>query len=154
MLLSLDLATSTGWAVFAHGQRLSQGLWKLTPGRHESAGMRFVKLRSSLNSILAGFPELSLVAFEEVAGHKGTSAAHIYGGLVAILLTWCRENGIEVTAIPVGTVKKRATGKGNAGKPAMIAAANEMWGLNLGAKDHDIADACWVGQCAVEMYSL
>ena len=31
-------------------------------------------------------------------------------------------NGVDYQSVPVGTIKKHATGMGNAGKPAMIAA--------------------------------
>jgi Holliday junction resolvasome RuvABC endonuclease subunit len=79
------------------------------------------------------------VYYEEVAAHKGTAAAHIYGGLVATLQSFCEERNIPYCGVPVGTIKRYATGKGNANKEAMIAAAQVKHGY-LGDNDNE-ADA-------------
>jgi Holliday junction resolvasome RuvABC endonuclease subunit len=52
----------------------------------------------------------------------GTDAAHVYGGLLAHLTAWCEAQVIPYQGVPVGTIKKHATGKGNADKAAMMAA--------------------------------
>ncbi|WP_246099051.1 hypothetical protein [Tepidimonas thermarum] len=66
---------------------------------------------------------IDLVVYEEVRNHKGVDAAHIYGGFMAHLTAWCEHHQIPYQGVPVGTIKKHATGKGNAGKAEMIAAA-------------------------------
>ena len=38
------------------------------------------------------------------------------------LTAWCEHHNIPYQGVPVGTIKKHATGKGNAGKDEMIAA--------------------------------
>lgn len=66
---------------------------------------------------------LDAVYFEEVRRHRGVDAAHIYGGFLANLSAWCEEHRIPYQGVPVGTIKKHATGKGNANKEDMIEAA-------------------------------
>lgn len=53
----------------------------------------------------------------------GVDAAHAYGGFMAHLTAWCEHHQIPYQGVPVGTIKKHATGKGNASKAEMIAAA-------------------------------
>ena len=64
--------------------------------------------------------ELQAVYFEEVRRHASTDSAHVYGGLMATLTAWCEHHKIPYQGVPVGTIKKHATGKGNADKVAMI----------------------------------
>lgn len=64
-----------------------------------------------------------------------------------------RSDQIEcLEAIDVATVKRTATGKGNADKLAMIAAANARWSLSLGPKDDDEADARWIAETAGQQF--
>ena len=85
--------------------------------------------------------------------HVGTDAAHVYGGLLAVLTSWGELRGVPYEGVPVGTIKRHATGKGNANKDSMIAAArsrgfdptddNEADALALlgWAQDHRMGDA-------------
>ena len=50
-----------------------------------------------------------------------TDAAHAYGGFLATLTAWCEHHQIPYQGVPVGTIKKHATGKGNASKDEMVA---------------------------------
>ncbi len=59
--------------------------------------------------------------FEEVRAHAGTDAAHIYGGFLGMLTAWCEEHEVPYEGVPVGTIKRYATGKGNADKTKMVA---------------------------------
>ncbi len=121
--LALDLGTKTGFAVTAARGVVVSGTWGL--GDVKDKDGRFVRLREQLDRQHKATP-FKRVAFEDVKAHKGTQAAHIYGGFKATLITWCRDNGLgEPVAVPVGTLKKYWTGKGNADKTAMIARARE-----------------------------
>jgi Holliday junction resolvasome RuvABC endonuclease subunit len=42
---------------------------------------------------------------------------------MAVLTAWAELRGVPYEGVPVGTIKRHATGKGNANKDAMIAAA-------------------------------
>lgn len=99
--------------------------------------MRFVKFRSRLNECRAAFP-IGRVYFEEVRKHAGTDAAHVYGGLMGILTEWCEDNRIPYEGVPVGTIKKHWTGKGNASKKEML---DECFEREIPVQDDNEADA-------------
>lgn len=121
--LALDLGTITGWAV-DDGQTITSGTISLKPRRFEGGGMRFLRFRHWLDEMRQTGPgPIAAVYFEEVRRHLGTDAAHIYGGLLGVVTAWCEEHEIPYQGVPVGEIKKHATGKGNADKAAMIAAA-------------------------------
>lgn len=125
-ILALDLGTNCGFALLHPTGLTVSGTWDLSVNkkRMESAGMRYVRFREHLN-MMSKNNGVSQVYFEEVRRHAGTTAAHVYGGLLAILLAWCTENGIEYQSVPVGEIKRAWTGKGNADKDAMIAEARK-----------------------------
>lgn len=120
-LLALDLGTTTGWAVRSRG-RIESGTISFRPSRYDGGGMRFLRFRAWLDDLLGSTPDLSAIFFEEVRRHVGTDAAHIYGGLLAILTSWCEQRSIAYQGVPVGTIKKFIAGKGNADKHAVIQA--------------------------------
>ena len=99
--------------------------------------MRFVKFRARLEEIARGYP-IEIVSFEEVRRHRGTDAAHVYGGLLAILTEWCESRGVPYEGVPVGEIKQAWTGKGNADKTAMMQAA---FGRGYSPSDDNEADA-------------
>ncbi len=130
-ILALDLGTRTGWALCADGTTTS-GTAFFLPQRFEGGGMRFLRFKRWLTEVKHSAEGLDAVYFEEVRRHAGVDAAQAYGGFLAHLTAWCEHHGIPYQGVPVGTIKKHATGKGNADKAAMIAAAR--------ARGHDPAD--------------
>lgn len=115
VILALDLGTKCGYA-FSNNN--GSGVEDLKPNTHESSGMRYRKFAMFLDSFTPNF-----VVYEEVHAHVGIEAAHVYGGLVAILQAHCIVHEIEYRGVAVQTIKKHATGKGNAKKDDMIVAA-------------------------------
>ena len=91
--------------------------------------------------------ELTTGWFEEVRAHKGVDAAHVYGGLMATLQAWSEDKGVPCAGVPVGVIKKFATGKGNANKEAMMAAMREL-GFDVVDDNHADAIALWLCQAA------
>jgi len=137
-ILALDLGTKLGWAVsFGPGDILS-GTMDFKVRKYEGGGMMWVRYRSWLNEMADKHGPIERVVFEAVRRHIGTDAAHIYGGFLAHLTAWCEKRGIPHEGIAVGTIKKHATGKGNASKPLMIAAMKK---LGFAPKDDNEADA-------------
>ena len=122
-LLALDLGTTTGWALRAPDGMITSGTASFRNGRFDGGGMRYLRFTNWLTEMdrLAG--PIATIWFEEVRRHAGTDAAHVYGGLMATLTAWAELRGVPYEGIPVGTIKRHATGKGNANKDAMIAAA-------------------------------
>jgi hypothetical protein len=121
-LLALDLGTTTGWAMQLADGSIVSGTFSFRPGRYEGGGLRFLRFRSWLEEMLRSAPGLATVHFEEVRRHVGTDAAHIYGGFLAHLAAWCEMKIIPYQGVSVGTIKRHATGKGNADKQAVVAA--------------------------------
>ncbi len=148
--LSLDLAMNCGWCKRTGDVINGSGAWDLRPKRFEGGGMRFMRFENNLRQLHEMEP-LKLIAYEEVRRHMGVDAAHCYGGFQAYLLAFVEKHSIPLTAYPVGTIKKLATGKGNAGKVQMLDAAREKW-PELNITCHDEADALWISQCAFEEF--
>lgn len=132
-ILALDLGTKCGWAI----DQRKNGVWNFKPSSFDSYGERFRRFKTALES---SYEEITHVVYEEVRAHFGVDAAHSYGGYMAILQTWCIECKIEYKGVPVGTIKKYATGKGNAKKPDMILAANRLF-PSINVIDDNHADA-------------
>lgn len=147
-ILAIDPGTNCGWCLRHADGTVNSGTWNLKGGRFEGGGMRFLRLRGYLDQMKAAHT-IDRVAFEEVRRHMGVDAAHIYGGVVATLTAFCEANKIPYEGIPVGTVKKQATGKGNAQKDAMIAAALRRW-PDQNVKDDNQADALWIAETAAK----
>ncbi|MBK7024015.1 MAG: hypothetical protein IPH41_11085 [Sulfuritalea sp.] len=121
-ILALDLGTHTGWALHQLDGTITSGTAHFKPQRFEGGGMRFLRFKRWLNDVLGSSQHINAVFFEEVRRHAGVDAAHAYGGFLAHLTAWCEHHNTPYQGVPVGTIKKHATGKGNAGKDAMIAA--------------------------------
>lgn len=143
-ILCIDLGTKTGWAQRARNGQVLSGHEDFTPGRFEGGGMRFLRFKGWL---LRATQDVDLLFYEEVRSHRGVDASHVYGGLMATLQSYCEARGavepLPYQGVPVGTIKKSATGKGNASKARMLSAANSAFSARLGRPvlSHDEADA-------------
>lgn len=133
-ILALDLGTKCGFA-----DNLKSGVWNLKPKTTESAGLRFVKFEICLTENVR--PDV--VVYEEVHSHMGVDAAHVYGGLQAVLQSWCIRRGIEYQGVGVATIKKFATGHHQAKKEAMVQAAIKAF-PQVHILDDNHADALWL----------
>ena len=142
VILALDLGTTTGWALRSANGPVAHGFVSFKSQRFEGGGMRYLRFGRWLADMLtlnapktgaqANLTGIGAVYFEEVRRHLGVDAAHVYGGLLATLTAWCEHHQIPYQGVPVGTIKKHATGKGNAGKEDMIASVQ--------ARGHQPAD--------------
>jgi Holliday junction resolvasome RuvABC endonuclease subunit len=121
-ILALDLGTRTGWAYAATTGTIISGVWDFKPGKFDGGGMRFLRFKDTLERFYREFP-LKAIYYEGVRAHRGVDAAHVYGGLMATLQTFCEIGGVPCDAVGVGEIKRFWTGKGNAPKEAMIAEA-------------------------------
>ena len=140
-ILALDLGTTTGWALRAPATPITHGFVSFKSQRFEGGGMRYLRFGRWLTELKAtvAAPEgLGAVYVEEVRRHLGVDAAHVYGGLLATLTAWCEQHQIPYLGVPVGTIKRHATGRGNAGKAEVIAA---MRAQGYAVRDDNEADA-------------
>ena len=145
-VLAVDLGTTTGWAMRLAASRVESGTVSFKPSRYDGGGMRYLRFRAWLDDISAHATGLSAIYFEEVRRHIGTDAAHIYGGLLATLTSWCEQRHIAYQGVPVGTIKKFIAGKGNADKHAVMNAVR--------ARGHQPADDNEADAIAILLWSI
>ena len=146
-LLAIDLGTTTGWAIRGYDGLITSGTASFKPGRYDGGGMRYLRFTNWLTELDRLSGPISTIWYEEVRRHAGTDAAHVYGGLMASLTSWGELRGVPYEGVPVGTIKKHATGKGNAPKQAMMDAARKR-GFN--PADDNEADAIAILLWAIE----
>jgi len=145
--IAFDLGTKTGYAIDTAGV-LASGVMNFASRRHEGGGMRYLRFRQAIRELLATHRG-GVVFYEEVRHHRGVDAAHVYGGLLSQLQSVCEEEKVPYTGIPVGSIKKFATGKGNSDKKAMVAAAISKYPTQQIADDNQ-ADAIFCLYCGLE----
>lgn len=146
-LLALDLGTSTGWALRTADGQVVSGTQAFKPGRFEGGGMRYLRFRAWLAEMQQTAGPINAIYFEEVRRHAGVDAAHAYGGFLATLTAWCEAANVPYAGVPVATIKRHATGKGNADKPAILAA---MSACGFAPRDDNEADALALLRWAIE----
>ncbi|MFC7706231.1 hypothetical protein ACFQXB_18835 [Plastorhodobacter daqingensis] len=146
-MLALDLGTTTGWALHGIDGLITSGTASFRPGRFDGGGMRYLRFTNWLTEIDRLSGPIAAIWFEEVRRHVGTDAAHVYGGLMATLTAWSELRGVPYEGVPVGTIKRHATGKGNANKDAMMAAARAR---GFSPADDNEADAIAILLWALE----
>ena len=150
-ILALDLGTTTGWALRGSDGNVTSGSESFRPQRFEGGGMRFLRFKRWLTELKTVADGIDALHFEEVRRHVSTDAAHAYGGFLATLTAWCEHHQIPYQGVPVGTIKKHATGKGNAGKDEVIAAMSAR-GHTPG--DDNEADALALLHWAIAQHDL
>jgi len=151
-ILALDPATKCGWA---HSCGIS-GTWDLSVRRDESSGMRLLRLRGKLAAVKES-EGVDLVVFEAARN----AAPGMQGALVACtefqatIKLWCHDNGVEYRGYSPAEIKRFATGKGMAGKPAMKEAALARWSLEyrVDNMDDNEIDAGWLLRLAISEYT-
>lgn len=178
LALGIDPGTTTGYAIglFQPGRSFDLrtstmilGQWDLSAGPYDSGAIRFVRLRQFL-AIL----QPALLVFEEpkftpklgrapggIATLLGRAlpAAELLAAYKATICTWAEEAGVPCQGFGIGEIKKRATGKGNAGKPEMILACNQIFGVDLDPQGFEatgadnMADAAFALLLGLEAYS-
>ena len=109
--------------------------------------MRFLRFKRRLAEIKHSCGGIDALHFEEVRRHVSTDAAHAYGGFLATLTAWCEHHQIPYQGVPVGTIKKHATGKGNASKDEVIGSVRARGHVPV---DDNEADALALLHWAIE----
>lgn len=139
-MLGLDLGTTLGVSrVYLDGGLDAQAL------RFEgNIGSRTVGVHGVIKRT-AG-PDCIGVCIEEPFSGQFSSVKALFPMLGAAVLA-CELAGLPWATINLVKLKLHATGKGNAKKPQMQAAAKARWGVDLG---EDEADAAWAGAFALD----
>jgi hypothetical protein len=128
-ILAIDLGTKTGWALFDNGVTTS-GTWVLAKPSEVTelrskdldrcCDFRPSRLREHLTTVTCLSP-LDLIIFEDVQFATSLLQVQLWSSLRSVL--WMASDTCKVKAVDVGTLKKFATGKGNADKEHMLEAA-------------------------------
>lgn len=144
IVVGLDLSlTSTGWA----RQQLDETARLVSlfmPGKRRGCD-RLIWLRKAVTDICR---DADLILIED--GVVRSQAAKALGELHGVVKVALHELERRVVLVPPASVKKYATGKGNAGKPDMLAAAIRR--LDYQRASDDEADALWL--CAMGLDHL
>lgn len=128
------------------------GIVRLDKREFASQGVKLHFLRHFLSDLDHEYGQPTAVFFEEVRQHRGSSAAHWYGHITGVISEWCDDHGVSYLSVPVGTWKRLATGKGNASKEQVLAAAERRW---PGQKfKQDEADARYIAACGLEQWRI
>jgi Holliday junction resolvasome RuvABC endonuclease subunit len=160
MILSIDAATKTGWALIDKGKVLESGVQDFSKKRGESNGAMFLKARRWLMSMILDGHEVAvdLIAFEQ-AHNRGGAATEICNNLIGRILEVAAivnegqpKEVIQTVPYHSATIKKWATGSGRAEKSAMIARAKKELGRD--PIDDNEADAVLIGLMAWEEYGI
>lgn len=177
IILGLDLGTNCGYCfglVYKEKEEVVilpeyMGQWDLSAGPYDSGAIRFVRLRRFLNEVkpdLVAYEDVKFTPSEALTRFsaarvlaRASTSAELIGAFRATVVTWCEEKDIPCTGIPIGTIKKRATGKGNASKELIIEACNKEFKTDFDIKDYattgadNVSDAAWIVKVASEQYS-
>ncbi len=147
-ILALDPATHCGWA-HSCGKN---GVWNLSIVADESREMRLVRFRAELQKIHNKYG-IDLIAFEASRNLRHGHAVKLAAQFQAVIELFCHDNNVNYKGYSAKTIKKFATGNGNANKEMMMEAANKQWPkIKLISDDH--ADALWLLEFAKEDLQL
>ena len=128
-----------GAIVYAVADGFRQEAWTAHGERVAKNARPFVEHEKDIENLGVACAEgHGAVVFEEVRAHAGTLAAQVYGGFLAHLTAWCERKAAPYLGVPVATIKRHATGKGNAPKEDVIRAVRAQGFL---PKDDNEADA-------------
>lgn len=138
--VGLDLSlTSTGVAII-HDDVVT--VQRITSKGHKGATslQQVDRLCDIVERIAGAVPDTdhTQIAVEGPSYGSTGSAAHILGGLWWLVRAYFRDS--DLTVVPPGTVKKYATGKGNAGKDEVLAAVVRRYS-HVDVRGNDEADA-------------
>lgn len=136
-LLSLDLGTTTGWALLKDGE-IRSGSICFKSSHFDSGDCKFTRFKRWLVNLKAAHGDIDQIVYEAVRRHSGTIAGQTYGGFMATLQLFGDHHKISYEGVPVATIKKFMTGHGGASKKAVIEAVKAKGHT---PKDDNEADA-------------
>lgn len=147
-VLALDLSlTSTGWAVKHGTDRPTWG----TFAPKATGVVRLAAFAAWLDTITTLYRP-DLVVLEGYSFGSRNSRAHALGELGGVVRLRLHQRGIPFVELAPKVRAKLATGKGNAGKDEVLAAAIRR--LAYDGHSNDEADARWLLEAALQAYLM
>jgi Holliday junction resolvasome RuvABC endonuclease subunit len=140
-IIGIDPALKTGWAVLESGQEVLYGTWYIDLDNPErDLAKRLIEMTEHVRSTLdAEAPDL--VVYEQVQFVRSMSQVSLSAMWRGIIVLQCAIRGIRCEGVPVGTLKKWATGDGKASKQDMAQAAMGLMMCAGAIMSSDEADA-------------
>jgi Holliday junction resolvasome RuvABC endonuclease subunit len=139
-VIGLDPALKTGWAI-NDDTGIRYGTWDIdanNPARN--LAYRLLEMTARVEYLLAS-ENPDVVVYEQVQFVRSMSQVTLSAMWRGIIVLQSAKRGIRVEGVPVGTLKKFATGSGKADKAMMIdAARHEIWDTDA-VLSSDEADA-------------
>ena len=117
-ILALDCAICTGFATLIDGN-IRSGVLHTRERTNESAGMKYLRFDAWLAEIHA-IGHFDVIYYEKPHGLQG-NAVESMNGFITGIHRFAAKSNVEYKAVSPSTIKKFATGKGNAGKPEVKA---------------------------------
>jgi len=144
--LALDMATTTGWAQLRDGVvscgRITFARRPATKSRDQDhEGKRMLDFEKWLHGVLRDL-QPATIYYEEAVTNRPNTARVLYG-FRAVMMSRSAHYQIPAVGCHIGTVKKFATGRGDATKPEMERAAKILY-PHLDIVDDNVADALHV----------
>jgi Holliday junction resolvasome RuvABC endonuclease subunit len=116
-VLGIDLGATFAFAL-VDGEEVVTSGWYNTTRRHEGGGMRNLRFRRAVEEIVTNLAP-AVVCFEEPRGAFRAGADKIIQRQIGVLTALLEECEQPYTSCHQGTLKKFATGQGNASKELM-----------------------------------
>jgi len=164
-IFGLDLGTKTGWSVRHTNGQIDGGTWRLATekqlrearkvGKDRSGDIRVFELEETLRDNAAFHKAQALGgtvtwAFEDVQFLSSQAQSQLWASFRTVVWIVAHEHGFRVLPVPVGTLKKFATGHGNATKEMMLAALRKTDEIFPVDADDNEVDARWLRRFAAQ----
>ena len=140
-IMGLDLSLNATGVCLPDGRVLTIKL------KADHGDNRLCIIRDTVRRFL---PQVDLAVIEDKV-HASYSAA-VLGMVQGVVRTELMDQGVPYALVPAKTLKKWATGNGNADKDMMIAAAQAQAGLRF--RDDNQCDAWWAQQAGHDHYGM
>jgi len=138
-VIGIDPGMSTGWAYTSESGPVIAGTWNLKGSDDHELIVLFRNMCELIDKVV---PEI--VCYEEPVA-RGMAARSLNRQMGIIILA-CEVCAVAHYPVNPGTLKKHATGRGNATKEEM---AEALWGKGgYRADDHNAVDAHWLADYA------
>ena len=138
MILSIDPALTTGWALSPD----IYGTWDIRDKKDESWGMRLVRFVGKLKEVVYYNPEIDIIVYERPAGAH-SNAKITQAKIIGQIEKFCAINGIQYKGYSAKSIKKFA-GHGNASKEKMIEFAQNSRTLQYQGNNDNEVDALFL----------
>jgi hypothetical protein len=139
-ILTLDMASLTGWARLEPGRPVRSGTLDLDDPRDKRLALPYRRAKKLLRfrTWLREQLSVSLCVYEEPFVGRGRKATAWAFSLEATLVLELAEARVAMRSVPQATLKLHTTGSGRADEAAMRRAVVKRWGALEGADDNEI----------------